>query len=68
MPKLTAATAGTSLGTSTDVLAIASAMAAKSIGLDRIEMSADRIVLPSSSHSRLGFSPGKEVIAGRMRD
>ena len=68
MPKLTAATACTSLGTSTAGLAIASAVAAKSVRSYRIDVSADQIVLPGIRHSRLGFSPGKEAKASRVRD
>ena len=51
MPKLTAATACTSLGTMTAVLAIASATAAKGVGSYRIDVSADQIVLLRSSYS-----------------
>ena len=68
MPKLTAATARTSLGTPTAVLAIASATAAKSAGSHRIDVSGDQIVLLGGSHSRLGFRPSKEAKASRMRD
>ena len=53
--------------TTTTVLATASATAAKIVGLYRIDVGADEIVLPGSSHSRLGFCLSKEARAGRMR-
>ena len=62
--KLIAATTCTSLSTTTIILAPASATAAGSAGSYRIDVGADQIVLPSSSHSRLGFSPSKEARAG----
>ena len=68
MLKLTDATACTFLGTPTAVLAIALATAAKSARSYRIDVSADQIVLPNSSHRRLGFSLGKEARARRVRD
>ena len=55
--KLIAAMSCTSLSTTTIILALASATAAESAGSYRIDVGADQIVLPSSSHSRLGFSP-----------
>ena len=66
--KLIAAMTCTSLSTTTIILAPASATAAESAGSYRIDVGADQIVLPSSSHSRLGFSPSKEARAGIVRD
>ena len=56
----------TSPCTTTAVLASASATA-EIVGSYRIDVGADQVVLPSSSHSRFGFSPSKEAKASVVR-
>ena len=68
MSKLTPATTCHFLGTFTIDPAIASSTAERSVGPYGVDVGANQIVLPGSSHSRLGFSLRKEARAGRMRD